>query len=385
MKLNFDSRNRLILEIIVVLSILIMLVHPVSGNEYRRYATDTLRYERGEVLEILSEELEDSTLKTGQKLGQQHLLVRLSDGTEVELDNYLTETHNILIQKGQSIIICVDLPENASPYYTVYNYDRTAPIVGLVGVFILLLILVGKRKGMDACLAILFSLIFIIQVTLPVLYNGGSPTVIGLVTVLLSTMVTLSLMHGPTKQCLLGIVTTLLGEFAACLLFGVFSSLLHRTGFQTDSAEGLLLIAQNTGLNIRTLLFAGMMISSLGAVMDVAVSILSALREVSLAAKRAERGMLFRSGMNMGQDLIGTMSNTLIFAFTGGALSTMLVFYSYGVQTQQLLNSDFLTVELAQGLCSTAAVIMTVPFAAAMGAMFYGGRRVKAAESSKAA
>ncbi|MBQ9165666.1 MAG: YibE/F family protein, partial [Oscillospiraceae bacterium] len=164
-----------------------------------------------------------------------------------------------------------------------------------------------------------------------------------------------------------------------------FSSLLHLTGFQTDSAEGLLLIAQNTGLNIRTLLFAGMMISSLGAVMDVAVSILSALREVSLAAKRAERGMLFRSGMNMGQDLIGTMSNTLIFAFTGGALSTMLVFYSYGVQTQQLLNSDFLTVELAQGLCSTAAVIMTVPFAAAMGAMFYGGRRVKAAESSKAA
>lgn len=126
------------------------------------------------------------------------------------------------------------------------------------------------------------------------------------------------------------------------------------------------------GANIRTLLFAGMMIASLGAVMDVAVSILSALREVAHASKKPERAGLFRSGMNMGQDMIGTMSNTLIFAFTGGALATMLVFYSYGVQFHQLFNSDYLAVELAQGLCSTAAVILTVPTAAAIGAVYYG-------------
>ena len=82
--------------------------------------------------------------------------------------------------------------------------------------------------------------------------------------------------------------------------------------------------------------------------------------------------MLLRSGMNLGQDMIGTMSNTLIFAFAGGALTTMMVFFSYGVQFYQLLSSDFLAVELTQGLCSTAAVILTVPAAAAMGAAFYG-------------
>ena len=114
------------------------------------------------------------------------------------------------------------------------------------------------------------------------------------------------------------------------------------------------------------------MISSVGAVMDVAVSILSALREVALASKRPERGALFRSGMNLGRDMIGTMSNTLIFAFTGGALTTMLVFFSYGIQFHQLLSSDYLNVELAQGICSTAAVVLTVPAASAMGAAFYG-------------
>lgn len=372
MKLNSTSRSRLILEAAVILSIIIMILNPVPGNAYRRYATDTLRYVRAEVLEVVEEELTDSTLKTGQKLGEQRLRVGLPGGVEVELTNYLTETHNILTREGETVIVCVDAPENAAPYYTLYNYDRSGPILSLVAVFVLLLLLVGKRKGLDACLSILFSLVLIIQVALPVLYNGGSPVLMGLVTVLMATMVTLSLMHGPTKQCALGILATLSGELAACLLFAVFSSLLHLTGFQTDDAEGLLLIAQNTGLDIRTLLFAGMMISSLGAVMDVAVSILAALREIALAAERPEGKMLFHSGMSMGHDLIGTMSNTLIFAFTGGALATMLVFYSYGVQPQQLLNSDFLTLELPQGLCSTSAVILTVPLAAAMGAMFYG-------------
>ena len=114
------------------------------------------------------------------------------------------------------------------------------------------------------------------------------------------------------------------GDLAACVLFAVASSQFHLTGFQTDEAEGLLLLAQSTGLEIRTLLFAGIMISSVGAVMDVAVSILSALREVAIAAKNPLPGMLLRSGMNLGQDMIGTMSNTLIFAFAGGALGGLL-------------------------------------------------------------
>ena len=374
MKKKQTASKRLILELLILAAVILMVLFPVRGEDYQRYATDTLHYVRAEVLEVMEQNLEESTLGTGQQLGYQRLSVRLPDGTTAEVDNYLTDTHNILAKQGMTVIVCVDAPENTEPYYTVYNYDRVPAMIALAVVFVLLLLLVGKRKGADAFLAILFTLTFILSVTLPVLYNGGSPVGIGLVTVLLSTMATLALMHGPSKQCLLGIMTTLLGELAACLLFAVFSQLFHLTGFQTDSAEGLLLIAQNTGLNVRTLLTAGMMISSLGAVMDVAVSVLSALREISLAAEGADRKQLFQSGMRMGQDLIGTMSNTLIFAFTGGALSTMLVFYSYGVQTQQLLNSDYLTVELAQGLCSTAAVILTVPAAAAMGAVFYGAK-----------
>lgn len=364
----------LLLEVLVLLSVLFLLLHPVEGAGYRRYATDTLRYQRAEVMEVLSQELTESGLGTGQQLGVQELLVEL-EGETLSVTNYLTETHNILAEAGQRVILCVDAPENAEPYYTVYNYDRIPALTALILVFLGLMLLVGGRKGVDAALAILFTLVFLLQVALPAQYNGASPVGVGFLTVILSTAVTLLLLHGFTRQCALGVGVTLLGELAACLLFGIFSALLHLTGFQTDSAEGLLLVAQNTGLQVRTLLFAGTMVSALGAVMDVAVSVLSALREVALASSEPKKKDLFRAGIRLGQDMIGTMSNTLIFAFTGGALATMLVFFSYGVQPQQLLNSDYLTVELAQGLCSTAAVILTVPAAALVGAAAYAGKR----------
>ena len=364
--------SHLAIELAVLLAALVMLLYPSEGGLYRRYVTDTLRYVRAVVLEVESETLSDSELKTGQKLGEQRLRVRLSDGQEIVLVNYLTEIHNILLKKGDSAIVCADMPKNAEPYYTIYNYDRTIPLAVLITVFVLLLLLIGQREGADACLSIVFTLTFIIRVLLPALYGGASPVGMGLVTVLLSTAVTLILLHGISIQCLLSIGATMTGELVACGMFAVFSQLLHLTGFQTDCAEGLLLIAQNTGLDIRMLLFAGMMIASLGAVMDVAVSVLSATREVALASGKAERKALFNSAMRLGQDMIGTMSNTLIFAFAGSALVTMIVFRSYGIQFHQLLSSDYLSVELAQGIRSTAAVVMTVHVSAMIGAIFYG-------------
>ena len=116
-----DAWKRLLLEVLALLAIVLMLVRPVEGNEYRRFATDTLHYVRAEVLKVQSEELVDSTQGTRQQLGQQELLVRLPSGDEIQLVNYLTETHNIMAREGQSIIVCVDAPENAAPYYTGYN------------------------------------------------------------------------------------------------------------------------------------------------------------------------------------------------------------------------------------------------------------------------
>lgn len=118
-----------------------------------------------------------------------------------------------------------------------------------------------------------------------------------------------------------------------------------------------------------------MMIVSLGAVMDAAVSELSAVREIAIAAKAPDRKMLYASAMRLGMDMIGTMSNTLIFAFAGNSLIAMMILFSSGVQPNQLFSSNYMAVEMAQGICSTAAVILTVPVSAIIGALYYGSAR----------
>lgn len=352
---------RLALYLTLLVAIGLMLFLP-SGARFQTLTTDAIRYERAKVTAVLSEQLEPSAIEPTQQLGQQQLEVVLQSGETIELTNYLTDIHNVPVSEGQRVIICVDAPENVEPYYTLYNYDRSGAVAGIVLIFIALMVLIGRRRGFDAALALFFSVLFLIRVTIPLIYNGASPVAVGLLTVFVATAVTILLMYGFHLRGMMAIGVTLAGECAACLFFLLFSQMLHISGFQTEEADGLLVVAQNTGLDIKQLLFAATMIAAVGAVMDMAVSLLSSLWEIQQTEPEIKPRQLVHSGFNIGRDMIGTMSNTLIFAFIGGALGTVLLLYSYGIQLHQMLSSDYIAVELAQGICGTVAVILSVPF-----------------------
>lgn len=360
-----------ILAILVLLVTAVLAFMPSVSVSFQSLVSDTVSYIPGAVLEVVEEELTPSDLKGGPQLGEQTLTIELKDGSQITLTNYLTNTHNILAREGMRVVVCVDAPENVEPYYTLYQYDRSVGLGVVVAIFLLLMLLVGGEKGFYATLALAFSLVFLIKITVPVIYSGGSPILAGLAMVLVSTAVTVFLIYGLSPRGVLGIGVVLAGEFVACGLFLLFSMLLHLSGFKSSDAENLLVAAQNTGLNISTVLFAATMIASLGAVMDVAVSLLSALWEVRLADLDITGRGLWRAGLRMGRDMIGTMSNTLIFAFAGGSLTTLLVLMTYGTDPVQLLHSDYIALELAHGLCGTCAVILTVPLASLVSAAVY--------------
>ena len=360
-----------ILAIFVCLVTAVLAFMPSVSVPFQSLVSDTVSYIPGTVLEVVEEDLSPSDLKGGPQLGEQTLTIELKDGSQITLTNYLTNTHNILAREGMRVVVCVDAPENVEPYYTLYQYDRSVGLGVVVAIFLLLMLLVGGEKGFYATLALAFSLVFLLKITVPVIYSGGSPILAGLAMVLVSTAVTVFLIYGLSLRGVLGIGVVLAGEFAACGLFLLFSMLLHLSGFKSSDAENLLVAAQNTGLNISTVLFAATMIASLGAVMDVAVSLLSALWEVRLADPDITGRGLWRAGLRMGRDMIGTMSNTLIFAFAGGSLTTLLVLMTYGTDPVQLLHSDYIALELAHGLCGTCAVILTVPLASLVSAAVY--------------
>ena len=331
-------------------------------KSYSRYASDTLHYEKAVVVEVLSEDLEyDENLKI--TLGTQELQVRMLDGEErektLEITNYLTQTHNVYAENGTKLIINADRPEgDVEPYYTVYNYDRTLPLISCFVVLAVAVICIGGGKGVKShSRACLFSVSHCIHGSSGSIFRILSD-LMSIICGILSTAVTLLLLNGNSEKTWAAILSTLLGVICSLIFFLVISWLVHIDGFSTSEAESLVLINQETGLQIRDVLFAGVLISSLGAIMDTGMSIVSALYEVYTHNQQLTAKELFRSGIEMGKDMIGTMTNTLILAFTGSAFITLLVFLSYQVQHAQLFNSNYLTIEIAQESAVRSALFL---------------------------
>ena len=363
------KENKIVLGIIFLTILLVMLLQNFGYQSYARYVTDTLHYEQGIVVEISDSELHyDEELKI--YLGTQNLKVKMTEGNEkgtvIEVTNYLTKTHNVLAKQNMSLIINVDRPEQVEPYYTVYNYDRRFALIACVAVLFAAIFCIGGGKGVRAVCGLMYSLFVIVGFLLPAVFSGWSPIWTGILTAVLSTAVTLLLLNGQSKKTLAAILATTIGMIFALIFFKIMSALVHIDGFSSAEAEGLILINEGTGLQIKDVLFAGVLISSLGAIMDVGMSIVSALYEVYLHNPTLNKREIFHSGIEIGKDMIGTMTNTLILAFAGSAFITLLVFISYQVQFNQFINSNYLCIEIAQGICGTFGIVLTIPAASAI-------------------
>lgn len=342
------------------------------AKQHDQINAENINYVKAEVVEITNQELTyDKKLKIN--LGKQELQVVLSEGEQagkrVSIVNYITAEHNVETKVGSNIIVSADTPDNIEPYYTVYNYDRTFVLVLCVIVLFVTIIAIGGGKGVKAIAGLAYSLFLVVAILLPAVFSGYSPILMSILCALLSTVVTLLLLNGNSIKTYSAILSTILGVLVALVFFLVAASLTHVNGFSTGEAEGLILIGQSTGLQIKDVLFVGVLISSLGAIMDVGMSIVSALYEVYHHNPTLTTKQLFTSGIEIGKDMIGTMSNTLILAFTGSAFITLLVFLSYQVEMNQLLNSNYLTIEILQGICGTLGIVITVPIASWITAM----------------
>lgn len=334
-------------------------------NSYTMYNNDSRTFVRGRVVSVDNERLETDPYDHSRYLGEQELTVLILEGDQkgdkVSIDNYLSQTHNIYVNANQKIIVCADMPEGVVPYYTVFNYDRCLPLGILVVVFAAVMLFVGKGKGLRALAGVVFTLLLVVLFMVQAIYHGFPPVIVSILTILTGTAVSLLLLNGCSRRTAVSALATVLGVAVAGIIFYISSKTLHLTGFNSDNAEELLVIQGATGLSVRSLLIAGVLVSSLGAVMDVAVSLTAALMELVAVDPSVTARQVMKSGFNIGKDMIGTMSNTLILAFAGTALNTMLVLTAYGVSRTQFISSDYLAIELAQGLCATIGVILTVP------------------------
>ena len=173
------------------------------------------------------------------------------------------------------------------------------------------------------------------------------------------------ILSGTGRKSVCAMLGTVAGT-AIALLFGLLAQKLARiSGMRLADVEPLLQLRQTgTPIGLQGLLVGGIVISALGAVMDVAMSIASALTEVHTVAPQMNAKELFRSGMNIGRDMVGTMTNTLILAFLGSGFALVIYLYSLSLSPHQLLSSSYLAIEVVSGISSSIGVILSVPLTA---------------------
>ena len=185
------------------------------------------------------------------------------------------------------------------------------------------------------------------------------------------------ILGGVEKKTLCACLGTLAG-IALAAAFGLAAQgILRLDGYRQEYAEALLQLRQTeeSGIGISGLLTAGVIVSALGAVMDVAMSISSAVQELSRVNESLTSRELLRSGMNIGRDMVGTMTNTLILAIVGSGLTLIVYISSLGLQPKQLLSSAYISLEAISAIASSIGVILAVPLTTAICALAYGRKR----------
>ena len=214
-------------------------------------------------------------------------------------------------------------------------------------------------------LALAVTLVCLFGVLLPALMKGANTLLMTFIVCAYVAVVSLTIVGGVQKKSVCAMLGAVAGT-ALALLFGLLAQALTRVdGLRIEDVEPLLQLRQTgTPIGLRGLLVGGIIISALGAVMDVTMGIASSLAEVHAANPQLSRRELFRSGMNIGRDMVGTMTNTLILAFLGSGFTLILYLYSLGLSFRQLMSSAYVSMEVVSGVASSVGVILSIPLTA---------------------
>lgn len=333
---------------------------------------------------VVNEIVEDNIQEDGSRIGYQKVMLRVLSGKLkgqlIEGTSFAGYLYGADCTVGMKVIASISKYEdNASA--AVYSYDRSNIIYIFVGLFLLMLWIIGGKKGFKSAIGLVFTFICIIYLFLPILYKGYSPFLSAVIVIILITIVSLYLIDGITKKSISAMIGTIIGVIIAGICAAGFGYVAKISGYNVSEVEELVFVANNTELKVGGILFSAILIASLGAVMDVSMSISSTLTEIYNHNKNIGRVELFKSGINVGRDMMGTMSNTLILAFTGGSINTLILNYAYALKHNQIINMYEIGIEIMQGVSGSIAIILSVPLVSIISSYFFTYGRKKSLRS----
>lgn len=356
---------------LVVLALFLLLV--VRLNQVGKVALvsrEGQTFEKGVVTEIL----QDNVQPDGSRVGEQVVRVLMKTGglkgREIETTSSSGFLFGAPCTVGMKVVVMQSLAGD-TVVSSVYAQDREFQILAFAALYLLALCLIGGWQGAKGALGLVFTFGCILWVYLPLVYRGWSPFWSAVLVCAVTAVVTLWLVGGPTRKTLVAAAGTVAGVVMAGVAASLFSLATGITGWNVSDIESLMTLWSTADIQVGGLLFSGLLISSLGATMDVAMSIASSMAEVQAQTPDISCRALFQAGMRVGRDMMGTDSNTLILAFAGGSVSMLVLDYAYDLSWLQIINSNNIGIAVMQGLAGRFGVVLSVPVTVALAMLLY--------------
>ncbi|MBP7348325.1 MAG: YibE/F family protein [Butyrivibrio sp.] len=327
-------------------------------------------FEKAQVIRILSDNMQED----GTRVGQQSVMVRMLSGSHKGEDIQTTSSAGFLFgaacRPGMHVIVMQSVSGDAV-VTSVYAQDRSMAIYFFALLYLGVLCLVGGKKGLKGAIGLVFTFFTVIFLDLPLIYRGFSPFLAAVIACCITTVVTMYLIGGASRKTIVATVGTISGVIIAGIAARIYGYATGLSGWNVSDIENLLTLWETSDIQVGGLLFAGLLIASLGATMDVAMSIASAMQEIVMQNPLISRKELWTSGMRVGRDMMGTDSNTLILAFAGTSISTLVLDYAYDLPYLQVINSNNIGLQIMQGLSGSFGIVLSVPVTVFVGVLLY--------------
>ena len=360
---------------LVLFVIIRALVAPAKADDAK--SGDYAEYENGKIVEVLSDNTEKDKNADNAYRGEQMMTVEVTTGQykgeTLLVTNTVGPLYGIPLKAGDSCTLIISTSLGGELQATVYEYNRTVPLIIVVALFLIVTVLVGGKTGAKSLVGLIFTMLCVFLLLFPALMKGAPTLLTTFLICAYVAAVSFTILGGVQDKTLCAFFGTVAGMAFALVFALIAQALLRIDGLRASDVEPLLQLRQTgTPIGLKGLLAAGVILSALGAVMDVAMSLSSALSEVHDADPTLGVKALFRSGMNIGRDMVGTMTNTLILAFLGSGLVLTLYLYTLGLSAHQLISSAYLAGEVMVAVSSSIGVILSVPLTALICAWTYG-------------
>lgn len=361
----FQKKNSILLMIVIGMIMTAILAVLPTGYE------DALIYQDMERATAEIIDIDNSAIKSSGLIqsGEQSCTLKIQTGKfkgqEMTGVNFLSGSleKDKIYKVGDRALVTISHEGEEVKSVVMSDHYRLDKEILLLGIFALLLIVVAGRNGVLAIFSFVITVLTIWKILVPAYLRGYSPVWTGILITVFITVMIIFFVYGFDRKTVTASLGSLLGILTTCLLGMLFTDLFHINGAVMPDAESLL-YSGFQHLDLTAIFMSSIFIGASGAMMDLSVDITSAVQEV--VEKKPEIGWreAARSGMNVGRAAMGTMTTTLLLAYSGGYITLPMVFMAQGTPADHILNYKYVAAEVLDTVVGSFGLVTVAPFTA---------------------